>query len=71
MSNPRTGRMYDPEAVKMSGQMTREAYKTVKHMDKVQLTAYIGKVWSDGYQAGLTAAKGNPGTGNAPENETK
>ena len=69
MSEPRMGRRYDPEAVKMSGQMTREAYKMVKHMDKVQLTAYIGKVWSDGYQAGLTAAAEN--AANAPQEEQK
>jgi hypothetical protein len=42
-------------------QMKREDYKAVKHMNKDQLTNYLQRVYTRGYEAGLKAMTG-PGT---------
>ena len=39
-----------------AGQMRREDYKAIKHMDKAALTAYLARVWKRGYDAGYQAA---------------
>ena len=38
--------------LQLAGQMRREDYKTIKHMDK----AYLSRVWKRGYDAGYQAA---------------
>lgn len=41
---------------KTANQLRREDYKTIKHMDKAQLTAYLQRVYRRGYDAGYQAA---------------
>lgn len=36
--------------------MRHEDYKTIKHMDKATLAAYLSRVWKRGYDAGYQAA---------------
>lgn len=38
--------------LQLAGQMRREDYKTIKHMDKATLAAYLSRVWKRGYDAG-------------------
>lgn len=38
--------------MKTANQLRREDYKTIKHMDKAQLTAYLQHVYRRGYEAG-------------------
>ena len=47
---------YPKAVVDLAGQMRRDDYRTVKHMNKVDLTAYLTRVWRRGYEAGLKAA---------------
>lgn len=42
--------------LQLAGQMRREDYKTIKHMDKVALAAYLSRVWKRGYDAGYQTA---------------
>lgn len=51
----------------MQGQMKREDYKAVKHMDKAQLTAYLARVYRRGYEAGVKALASE--MKNAPQTE--
>ena len=37
-------------------QMKRDDYKAIKHMDKATLTAYLKRIYTRGYEAGLKAA---------------
>ena len=37
--------------LQLAGQMRREDYKTIKHMDKATLAAYLSRVWKRGYDA--------------------
>ena len=40
--------------LQLAGQMRREDYKTIKHMDKATLAAYLSRVWYDAwYQAAV------------------
>lgn len=57
MAKMRTVKKYTDEAVKQSQQMSREDYKAIKHMDKIQLTAYMQRVYWRGYKAGVAAAE--------------
>ena len=43
---------YPNAVVNLAGQMRRDDYRTVKHMNKVELTAYLTRVWRRGYEAG-------------------
>ena len=47
--------------LQLAGQMRREDYKTIKHMDKVALAAYLSRVWKRGYDAGIKAAQAKTG----------
>lgn len=56
--------------------MKREDYKAVKHMDRMQMSAYVQKIYQRGYEAGAKAvpvkASSDPATtsgAEAPENE--
>lgn len=49
-------RTYTDEAVKRAAEISREDYKTIKHMDKATLAAYLSRVWKRGYDAGYQAA---------------
>ena len=49
-------RIYTDEAVKRAAEISREDYKTIKHMDKATLAAYLSRVWKRGYDAGYQAA---------------
>lgn len=40
-----------------ANQLRREDYKTIKHMDKAQLTAYLQRVYRRGYDAGVAAER--------------
>nr|DAO80368.1 MAG TPA: hypothetical protein [Caudoviricetes sp.] len=44
--------------LQLAGQMRREDYKTIKHMDKATLAAYLSRVWKRGYDAGYQAPRG-------------
>lgn len=57
MSKTRMVKKYTDEAMKQSQQISREDYKAVKHMDKVQMTAYLQRVYRRGYEAGVAAAE--------------
>lgn len=48
--------IYTDEAVKRAAEISREDYKTIKHMDKATLAAYLSRVWKRGYDAGYQAA---------------
>lgn len=65
MSKPRMVKKYTDEAMKQSQQISREDYKAIKHMDKVQLTAYLQRVYHRGYMDGVAA------TAEAAANEQK
>ena len=49
-------RIYTDEAVKRAAEISREDYKTIKHMDKATRAAYLSRVWKRGYDAGYQAA---------------
>ena len=49
-------RKHSSHDLHLVGQMRREDYKTIKHMDKVALAAYLSHVWKRGYDAGYQAA---------------
>ena len=49
-------RIYTDDAVKRAAEISREDYKTIKHMDKATLAAYLSRVWKRGYDAGYQAA---------------
>ncbi|WP_298031585.1 hypothetical protein [uncultured Dysosmobacter sp.] len=55
MSNTRMVSKFTDQAVAAAAQMKREDYKAVKHMSKIELTAYLGRIWRRGYEAGLKA----------------
>lgn len=52
MNNPKESRTPQPTQL-----MRREDYKTVKHMDKAQMTAYLQRIYRRGYAAGFKAAQ--------------
>ena len=39
---------FTDQAVAAAAQMKREDYKAVKHMSKIELTAYLGRIWRRG-----------------------
>lgn len=47
--------------------MRREDYKAVKHMNNAELTAYLQRIWSRGYEAGLSAAQTKAAESDAAE----
>ena len=53
MANVRNGKKYTKEAMQASFELDREAYKTIKYMDKVSLSNYLANVYQRGYQAGV------------------
>lgn len=77
MTESRNIKRYTGEAVKASLELDREAYKRIKHMDKVTLSNYLVSVYQRGYAAGVqsmndvisaAAPKVNPAeTGKAEE----
>lgn len=44
------------KGLQTAGQMRREDYTAIKHMDKAALTAYLARVWKRGYDTGYQAA---------------
>lgn len=55
MSSTREAPKLTDQAIAAAIQMKRETYKTIKRMSKVELTAYLYRVWRHGYDAGLKA----------------
>lgn len=53
MAESRNIKRYTNEAVKASLELDREAYKRIKHMDKVTLSNYLVSVYQRGYAAGV------------------
>ncbi len=47
---------YSEQTTIAAGQMRREDYKAVKHMDKTQLVDYLTRIYNRGYHAGYKAA---------------
>ncbi len=54
-SKPRMVKKYTGEAMELSQQISREEYKAIKRMDKVQLTAYLQRIYLRGCMDGVTA----------------
>lgn len=50
-------RIYTDEAVKRAAEISREDYKAIKHMNKVELTHYLSRIYKRGYEAGSVAAQ--------------
>lgn len=48
-------------------QMKRDDYKAVKRMDRIQLSAYVERVYTRGYDAGLKAAATAPKSGSGAQ----
>lgn len=51
--------------------MRREDYKAVKHMNNAELTAYLKRIWSRGYEAGLSAAQAKAAESDAAAEEAE
>lgn len=56
MSKTRTVRRYTDGSIEKSRTISRDTYKRVKHMDKVEMTAYLEALYAKGYEAGYNAA---------------
>lgn len=56
MGEIRTARKRTAFGMEQARQLSREQYKTIKHMDKVELADYLGRVYRRGYEAGYEAA---------------
>lgn len=67
MAEERTIRKYTKAADEFAKILDREAYKNIKHMDKVTLANYLVSVYQKGYLAGLNAGI----TKSEPEAEAK
>lgn len=52
MGEVRTVRKRTAFGMKQAQQLSREQYKTIKHMDKVELADYLGRVFRRGHEAG-------------------
>lgn len=52
----RTVQVYTDEAVKAANQMTHDDYKAIKHMSKIDLVAYLSRIYQRGFQAGARAS---------------
>lgn len=48
---------YSDKAIAAAAGIKREDYKAVKHMDRVQLADYLGRIYRRGYEAGYKASK--------------
>ena len=57
MSKTITVRKPTKEAVERANTLSRETYKTIKHMDKIALAAYLDRVYAKGYSDGFSSAK--------------
>ena len=55
MSNVRMAQKYTKKAVSTMDKLSHDEYKRIKHMPKLDLIAYLSRVWNDGYEAGRTA----------------
>ena len=49
MSEIRTVKKRTTFGMKQAQQLSREQYKTIKHMDKVELADYLGRVYRRGH----------------------
>lgn len=50
--------------------MKRDDYKAVKRMDRIEMSAYVERIYRRGYEAGFKAATSRPVTENGVEEET-
>ena len=53
----RTVQVYTDEAVKAASRMTHDDYKAIKHMSKIDLVAYLTRIYQRGFQAGAAKAR--------------
>lgn len=53
MAESRNVKKYTDNAVKASVELDREAYKHIKHMDKVTLSNYLVSIYQRGFAAGV------------------
>lgn len=44
-----------PEAINRANSMSREEFKAVKHMNKIDLVSYMEQIFKGGYEAGYKA----------------
>ena len=51
----RTVQVATKEAIKFAEKMSREDYKAIKHMSKIDLAEYLQRVWRRGYEVGKEA----------------
>lgn len=52
MGEIRTVRKRTAFGMEQARQLSREQYKSIKHMDKVELADYLGRVFRRGHEAG-------------------
>lgn len=55
MGEVRTAQKHTDFGMKQARQLSREQYKKIKHMDKVELADYLGRVYRRGREAGYEA----------------
>ena len=55
MSNVRKALKYTDKAVSTMDKLSHDEYKRIKHMAKIDLIAYLSRVWNDGYEKGKNA----------------
>ena len=53
----RTAKMYTEKALERAGQMSKEVYHSIKHMNKVELVIYLDQLCETAYQQGYEAGK--------------
>lgn len=56
-SKVRTVQRYRQEAIDAASKVTRQTYKEVKHMDKIQFVQFLQATINRGFQAGYKAAR--------------
>ncbi|MBO4676816.1 MAG: hypothetical protein J5633_04655 [Oscillospiraceae bacterium] len=69
MAKKRTVRVYTADALENAKKLEPEAWRKIKHFDKVQMAAYIQSVYMDGFQKGFELGRKEAGK-DAPAPET-
>ena len=57
MSKVRMVQIYRDEAVAEAAKLTHESYKSIKHMNKIELVAFMKRISHDSFKAGYEAAR--------------
>ena len=57
MSNVRKVQVYRDGAIQAAAKLTHERYKAIKHMNKIELVAFMKHVSHESFKAGYEAAR--------------